>query len=291
MGRSELAGRLPVVVLGIPLVLVMVYMGGWILGGLIAAMAVAGSREYYGLASQTGARPFTALGVVASGTLVLLATESPVFETFAVRGFVVLLTLALGCLILTVLRRWPGGAPISSAATTVAGATYVGAALAFAPLLRHVPGQDGTLPTAWTGTAFLIFPVAITWLGDSCAYFGGRAWGRRKLIPAVSPGKTVAGCVASVVGSIAGAVLYVALFLPERPDPARTLMLAGLMGLILSAAGQAGDLVVSVAKREAGVKDSGRLFPGHGGALDRLDALFFTIPLAYALLRMTGWTG
>ena len=287
MARSELLARLPVVVLGIPAVLALAALGGWPLGLLIAAVAAIGAYEFFALAAVGGGLPFRVLGVAGTVFLVLWATVWPRFNAFAPGALAAVLTLALACLALAVWRRWPDGKPISAVSATVTGAVYVGGALAFAPLLRHLPLADGSQPEAFHGTALLFFPLAVTWVGDSCAYLGGRAWGRTKLIPQVSPGKTVAGSVASFVGSMAVAALYVAVALPDQ-RPGLTPVTGALVGLALSAAAQVGDLVASVAKREAGVKDSGTLFPGHGGALDRLDALLFTVPLTYALVLVLG---
>lgn len=288
MAAGGLAARLPVILFGIPLVLGAAYVGGWLLGGLVAAVAAVGAHEFFTLAAARGTRPFTVLGIVATMALIVAATAWPHFAHFAPWALAGLVVLTLASLALAVWRRWPDGAPLASASATVGGVAYLGASLAFAPLLRHLPGPDGAVLTAWTGTAVLFFPIAVTWVGDSCAYLGGRTFGKRKLIPEVSPGKTVAGAVASVGGSMAGAGLYAGLFLRAPALPGLTVPGAILMGAVLSAGAQVGDLVASVLKREAGVKDSGRLFPGHGGALDRLDALIFTIPLAYAMIRLFG---
>ncbi len=288
MARGEFLSRLPVVVVGIPAVLGLAFLGGWPLGLLVAVVAAVGAHEFFVLAAAAGGgRPFGPLGVLATALLVLAATWMPVLDAYAVPALCVVVGLTLLCLALSIWHRWPEGKPISAVSATVTGAVYVGATMAFVPLLRHLPEADGTAPTAWAGTALLFFPIAVTWVGDSCAYLGGRAWGKTKLIPQVSPGKTVAGSVASVVGSMAFAALYVGLVLPGL-RPGLTVATAAAIGLALSAAAQVGDLVASVAKREAGVKDSGTMFPGHGGALDRLDALMFTIPLAYVLIRVAG---
>jgi phosphatidate cytidylyltransferase len=141
-----------------------------------------------------------------------------------------------------------------------------------------------------------MFPVLLAWVGDASAYFVGRRWGRHRLAPRVSPGKSVEGAIAHLVASVLVAAAYAAVaarmvpgLLPEAPVVAAAgavLTAAVLAGALLSGAGQVGDLAKSVIKREAGVKDSGKLFPGHGGIVDRLDTLFFTLPVAYALARL-----
>jgi phosphatidate cytidylyltransferase len=286
MARSELAARVAVAVVGIPFALLVIYLGGWLLGVVLAVFAGIAAYEYQELSAATGGRPFSFLGVAASVLLVLAATQAPSFPGLAARGFALLLVLTLTCLALAVWRRWPDGQPITAVSATVVAAIYTGGSLAFALLLRHLPPATGGEALPLAGAALLFFPILVTWVGDSAAYFAGRAWGKRKLIPRVSPGKTVVGGVAGLVGSVVVAALYAGLVLQVSPRPGLNPATAALMGLVLGAAAQVGDLAASVMKREAGVKDSGRLLPGHGGALDRFDALFFNIPLAYALIRV-----
>ena len=123
---------------------------------------------------------------------------------------------------------------------------------------------------------------------DHLAYFFGHLFGNRRLIPHVSPGKTVVGGVAGLITSAAtgGAMGWLALGL--HPEPLVSGLTGVVLGFLLGIATQVGDLVESVFKREAGVKDSGTFFPGHGGFLDRFDATIYTLPLAYALVRLAG---
>lgn len=128
----------------------------------------------------------------------------------------------------------------------------------------------------------LVLLLAIVWIGDSAAYYGGSTLGRRKLAPRVSPNKTLEGALAGLVGSLVACLVW-SLWRLDRVDPG----LLGLAGLCAIAA-QVGDLVESMMKRGADVKDSGTLLPGHGGALDRLDALLFSAPLFFAVLLVVG---
>ena len=126
--------------------------------------------------------------------------------------------------------------------------------------------------------------MVLTWASDIGAYFVGRAVGRRKLIPAVSPGKTVEGALGGVLFTVLVAWAYVALVLtPVAHLDVRPMGLV-LFGVAVSVAAQLGDLAESLLKREAGVKDSSHLIPGHGGVLDRMDSIFFVLPVAYLLL-------
>ncbi len=273
---------------GIPIAVVIVWQGGWFLGSAMALVAALSAREFFAMARARGERPLGTAGIVGAVALPLLGTAFPTFDALAPWAFGLTLLLTLCALGGAVWARGVDGAPMNTAAVTVMGAVYPGATLAFALLLRHLP--DAGLPMGATeaihGGFLVAFPITVTWIGDSAAYFGGRRWGRRKLVPRISPGKTVAGGVAGLAASALSAALFAALFL----DPARpfgvSILAAALVGLALGAGGQLGDLTESVLKREAGVKDSGEILPGHGGVMDRFDALYFTIPLGYVLLVM-----
>lgn len=295
--RSELATRWLVAVVGIPVVAMVIYVGGWLLAGFLALAAALGAREVYGFAREAGIRPFTVLGMAGAGLFVVAAALSGGYGGWAELGWGVLLGLVLMGFGAAVWARGPGGRPLVAASVTVAGAAYIGGALAFAVLLREVPealapsgvgvegsdsGAQGTSP-ALLGTLLLALPIFVAWVGDAAAFFVGRRWGRRKLIPAVSPKKTVEGGVSGLAASVVAAGLYAPLVLSATPF-AVSWAGALLMGLLLGAAAQVGDLMISVLKREAGVKDSGGLIPGHGGVLDRLDSLFTAVPMAYLLI-------
>jgi phosphatidate cytidylyltransferase len=121
-------------------------------------------------------------------------------------------------------------------------------------------------------------------MNDTFAFFSGRRWGRRKLIPSVSPGKTVVGAVAGIIGGALISLLFAAFLLDAWLGLRLGASGAVLFGVVIAAFAQAGDLAESVLKRSAGVKDSGALLPGHGGAFDRLDSILVTAPVAYVLL-------
>ncbi|MGH2532487.1 MAG: phosphatidate cytidylyltransferase [Thermomicrobiales bacterium] len=174
------------------------------------------------------------------------------------------------------------------------GALYLGVPVYAAVALR---GIDGTVERAWLrelddwtslgwdaaprGLAWLLLVVLVTWLSDTGAYLIGRAVGRRPLIPVVSPNKTWEGLIGGLVFAAGTGALCVWLFgLNVNP-------LAGVgIGLIIAVVGVVGDLAESVIKRQAGVKDSGTLIPGHGGMLDRVDALLFTLPVGWFIASL-----
>lgn len=310
MRGRELAQRVAVAAVGIPLAAVLIYAGGWALGVVLALIAAGSALEAYRLAGAGEVRAFAFPGAAAAAALVLLAAHRPAFEAWGAPALGVVIALWLGVSAAAVWLRWPEGRPLTAAAVTVAASVYTGGTLAFALLLRHMDvaaGVSGAASVAfgpagaseagarWAGVALVAFPLALTWLNDSYAYFAGHAWGRRKLIPAVSPGKTVVGAVAALGGTVVtGAVYALVVFhallglqLPSGSGGAVGALLSGALGgAVVSVAAQVGDLVESLFKREAGVKDSGGLLPGHGGLLDRFDALFFTLPVAYAYLRL-----
>jgi phosphatidate cytidylyltransferase len=280
VARSETTTRVLVALVGIPVAVAAIYLGGWALGALLALVSVLAALEFYRMAGEKGAQPLAPLGAVAAALWVLLAAWRPALgpDTAA---YPILLTALV--LVATTAAIWARGVerePLTSVSATVFGSAYTGGLLGYALFLRHLPESVG----AWHGTALVFAPVLLTWASDSFAYFVGRAFGRRKLIPRVSPGKTVEGSLGALVGTVLVALVY-SLVLDAFPTYHIGLGLAAIFGVIISVAAQVGDLAESLLKRDAGVKDSGTLLPGHGGALDRFDSLFFTLPIAYFFFR------
>ena len=285
MPKAELSSRLMVAVIGIPLTAFIIYWGVWPLAILMAAAGALGAREYYGL-TPDGPVAFGWLGAALAGALPLIAALHPDYRAFAPWAFTLVLGTALLALALSLWLRWPDGRPLDAAARTIMGALYTGGALSFWVLLRALPDQVSTEATAFHGAALLIFPIWVTWLGDTFAYGFGSRWGRAKLIAAVSPNKTVVGAISGLVGSVLAGGVFARLWLGGVPEFALPWPVAAAVSLPIAVVGQVGDLAESVIKRDAGMKDSSHLLPGHGGVLDRLDALFFTVPFTYALLLL-----
>jgi len=235
---------------------------------LISAVAGIGTHEYFGMARARGYEPQVIVGpAVSFGLCLALTFHRP--------------TMAIGILVLGVLmtmgldlrRNDPEGA-IGNLGASLGGMIYVGVLLSHAILIRSYLGNDKL------GILFMITALAGSMLCDTGAYFTGRAWGRRKLIPRISPGKTVVGTVGGFFTGIVAVVLVKAIAGMFMTVPFGWGE-AVLLGALVSVAGIIGDLIVSMFKRDAGVKDSGKLFPGHGGAMDRLDALLWAIPVTY----------
>lgn len=266
-----------VALIGAPLALGMIWVGGAPLATLAGGLAAVAAWELARIARAGGQQPMAPLSV-------LLAALLPLAVHAQVLG-VVRIPLVAGVLaVVAVLGaaiwlRGVDGQPLGATAITVFGALYTGGTLSFAYALRYHNYAVGDT----AGALVVIFPVALTWASDTGAYFSGRLIGGRKLIPSVSPGKTVAGAVGALVVTVLVAYAFMRLLLTPKAQLAFTPWGLVIFALTISAVAQVGDLAESLLKREAGVKDSGTLFPGHGGVLDRLDSLFFVLPAAYAL--------
>jgi len=275
---SELTKRVLFAVAAIPVVAAAVWYGGAALAVLLSVASALAAWEYGRLAESAGARPLKGWGIVLSA-LAPLATHAVHLGLWVPPlGMVALLAPLL--LTVALFTRGVAGKPIEAVATTLFGAWYTGGMLAFAYALRYHRFAIGALG----GALLLMLPLVLTWLNDSGAFFFGKRFGRRKLMPSVSPGKTIAGAVGAVATCVVTTWAYFTFLLV--PYARLGLSLAGMLvfGIAISAAAQVGDLVESMLKRQAGVKDSSALIPGHGGVLDRVDSLLFTIPLAYVLL-------
>jgi phosphatidate cytidylyltransferase len=274
----ELASRLAVALIGIPAAVGIVYLGGYWLAALLALLAALAAREFARLYAGRGVPASPGVAAILAALYVALAAAVPVA---AFSAAAVVATLIVASVIS--LRAAPETRPGQKVMTTVFGSTYSGILLAFGVWLRAL---DDAAP-GLRGAAIVLLPVAITWLGDTAAYSVGKAIGRHRLAPAISPAKTWEGALAGLVATAAGALLYLELTRPIVSWTMGTLEVVGL-GLAVAVAGQVGDLFESRFKRECGVKDSSNLLPGHGGVLDRLDSLLFVLPVSYAYLRLVG---
>jgi phosphatidate cytidylyltransferase len=184
----------------------------------------------------------------------------------------ILLSLCLALILFILASFREVQTALSDAATLSLGLIYPTGCLAYLILIRTAPGD--------LGPPFILSLLAIVWGGDAAAYYAGRAFGKHKLAPVVSPNKTVEGAIGGLCGSLAAGLLASRLFhLPF----AGMAMIA--IPLLVGGIGQLGDLVESMFKRSAGVKDSGSLIPSHGGLFDKLDSVAFAAPLFYYLIQ------
>ena len=281
----NLAQRIGFAAVAIPLALGVVWYGGWLLVALVALVAVLGTRELYGLFQRAGSRAIDAAGLVAAAVLpptVYLAVARDNAAVAAAWPFAAALWVMLVMTAALATRR-PTERPLAAVAITVVGVCYTGALPAFLIGLRHAEYAE----RSWAGASLVFFPLVVTWVCDTAAMFAGRTIGGPKLAPTVSPGKTRVGAVAGVIGALLVAPCF-ALWIFPAVGVAAPLAVLLLIAAVLSVVGQVGDLVESLFKRDAGVKDSSHLIPGHGGVLDRFDSLYFVVPAAAALYRMLG---
>jgi len=286
----------------IPIVLVLVLRAPVpMLAAVVAAVAVLTLREYADLVRHYNVEPFrgplysvTVLGFAAlaaqTGSDYLVATTQMLFGIAVAVVGVAFLFLALA------MRRESLSTGFPAAAAATFGFVYVAIPLAMLVQVR----QQGS------GAFLILYILIVVWMGDTVAYYTGRALGRHKLAPRISPGKTWEGTAGSLVGAIvcgtlvfaysrpissglisAGLLTPAQAYLPPQMPP---LWHFALLSAAINIAAQIGDLAESLLKRGAGVKDSGTILPGHGGMLDRIDALLFAAPVLwyYAAWRVLG---
>jgi phosphatidate cytidylyltransferase len=281
---SNLSRRVAFAVVAIPVAGVILWWGGWALVALVAAVAVLGTREIYDLSRRQGVVPISGLGLPAAAALPPLVYLALGFVGSTAAAALDLTILGLLVLLIVALwRRAPSEHPLAAVAVTFFGVLYTGGLPCYLLVIRHGRFGGASLP----GLALVMFPLVITWVCDTAAMFGGKWIGGAKLAPVISPGKTWAGSVAGVIGALVVAPFYLRYALGPA-DLGISLSQALLFAVVLSVLGQAGDLAESLFKREAGVKDSSDLIPGHGGVLDRFDSLYFVLPAAAFLYRAFG---
>jgi phosphatidate cytidylyltransferase len=281
MSRNLLV-RIAVAVPAIAVSVALLWLGGWVLATALAVLGVLGTREVYDLARREGIEPFNRLGLVAAAAVP--------FATFWVKGFadwepvVYVAALWLLAVLVAAMARGPTRRPLTTVSVTVFGSLYASALLAFTIAIRHGPHSDAH-PRG--SVALVLLPLVVTWVCDTCAMLAGTLIGGPKLTPVLSPHKTWAGAVGGVVGGLIAALLYGPLVL-NRLGLQLSVWQLVTVGVVVALAAQVGDVAESLFKREAGVKDSSSLIPGHGGVLDRLDSLYFVLPATAGLLRLFG---
>ena len=264
---TNLISRLVVGAIGLPLVLGLVWLGGWWLYVLVLVAAVVGVHEFV-----TVARPLRPLAPAAYlGVALALTVAQTSGLLWMLGGMLATFVFAFAASALAKTRA-PSTVAVGA---TVLGATWIGFGLGHLLLLREIDGHG----------RLLVFTMLITvWAADTFAYVGGRLVGRHKLAPTMSPGKTWEGFFTGAVAGIF--VSFVALY-PTRHTYLGVWQ-AVVFGVVVVLAAVVGDLFESMLKRDMQVKDTGRLLGGHGGLLDRVDALLFAGPAAYYLVLGLG---
>ena len=288
--RSELLARVLTAAVLVPTVIYVIVLGGLPFLAVVVLFTVLGLREFYGLLDDKGASPIVSYGLAAGAALPVVAYIGTEYHA----------TLILTATMIGVMVRSVGRAQITEALASISGTFmgvfYVGWLLSHVVVLRNfhhaasskygVAAVDSVGVTAESGIFFVLFClVAVVW-SDAGAYFAGRAWGRRKLAPKISPGKTVEGAIGGVLGGTAAALLTKAIFDMFWPDLSQALLWgpAVAMGMMVAVVAIVGDLAESLMKRDAQTKDAGSLLPGMGGILDRIDSPLLGIPVMYYML-------
>lgn len=270
---SNLWKRILVGIVAIPLILFVTARGGVVFLLFVDAVVAIGALELFGLERAKGLKPNRALGVLGA-----LALSGAFF--FGKSDSVVLVLIGMMIALLTAeLGRKDAGSAISNVGGTLLGVLYLGIAGGALLLIREGVGR---FSYGESGRVMMLLFMML-WAMDTAAYFVGRPFGRHKLFPRVSPKKSVEGAIGGLVGALLVAAIgahTVTSFLSMGHHIA--------LGAIVGIGGQVGDLSESLLKRDAGVKDSSTLLPGHGGILDRFDSLFFAGPLAYLYLKIMG---
>lgn len=268
----EHAGRVVTALVALPLLYgAVMWSPAWLFAILIGLVAVLSQMELYAMALPPGERgargagrlPVFAVGVLGgAGLIAIVSLQHP--------GTGALPAIATGLVASIAVTALASGRDVriatNDAAFALFGVWYVAWLLGHLVLLRGVP----------RGEWLVVFALWVTWVSDAAAFYVGRIWGRTPLAPRVSPRKTVEGAAAALAGGVAAAVVAAFWFVPEF-----SWREAAVLGAVVAAAGMAGDLVESLIKRGAGVKDSGGLIPSHGGLLDKIDGLLFTAPVIY----------
>jgi len=267
--------RLISAAVGLALLAVVILLPKEVLGIAVFIFALIGIREFYSAASKAGYKPVKVLGYLTCLVLVILAFNdykgaasfslipSNPMHSFS---FIVFLVLFILCSLIVFLHERYS---INDISLTFFGIFYVTFLFSFITLTRNLEN----------GKYFILLIFIGAWMTDTFAYFAGKAAGKRKLIPSVSPKKTVEGSIGGVIGCVAAAAVY-GIFINKIVNyiPVYHYIIIGTLSGIIS---QIGDLSASAIKRYAGIKDYSSIMPGHGGVLDRFDSVLFVAPVVY----------
>jgi phosphatidate cytidylyltransferase len=257
--------RILTAVVGLPLLIVIIWFGEPWFTILIAAMSALASWEFYRMAGGLKVQPITYFGI-AWVLLLILSPHCPYPPTLPF-----LITSAIVVSLIWLLFRRPRDQAFTNWAWTMAGILYIGWMLRYWVQLRGLEA----------GRELVFLAMFITFANDTSAFFIGRTWGKHALAPAISSGKTWEGAIGGLLSSIVTSLIISVIFtLPF------SYWQIALVGFIIGVFAQLGDLTESLLKRNTGVKDAGKLIPGHGGILDRLDSLIFTGVIVYYFVEL-----
>lgn len=285
----------------IPLVLLAVFRAPlWLFLLITSVVALAAVFEYLGIAAGYGLEPFRLLTYLYTAALFVVFYYAQEFGGGAVlAGTLMLFLFAPFLLMISAMAREDLRSALPGAAMSYLALPYIGLPLLLLGLMRE----------SVRGWVFVVFTFLAVWVGDTAAMYVGKSMGRHKLAPRISPGKTIEGTAASLLFAVGVCCLF-SHYLPEiaaamnrahllvdvqeslligaPPYGRAPLWIAAVLAAIINLAAQVGDLLESALKRGAGVKDSGTMLPGHGGILDRIDALLLALPVAFLLFLAFG---
>ncbi|OGU41077.1 MAG: hypothetical protein A2X61_14300 [Ignavibacteria bacterium GWB2_35_12] len=298
---NELVKRIIVAFVGIPLALLIMYLGGYPFLVTVAIISSIALWEFYKIAEKKHAFPNKFPGILAGLVLMSLFYYRNTFFDFV--WLLIFLTLFIIIVFsLELFRNKPNG--FLNVSTTIAGVIYISASFCCLIGLREfyklidspIFANDITginrsfIISTFTKSIFCCWLVAnifiSVWVSDSAAYFIGVKFGKHRLFPRISPKKSWEGAVAGFIFAIIGFSVSSALLIPKFP-----IMHAIIIGAIIGVIGQVGDLAESLLKRDAGIKDSSGIIPGHGGVLDRFDSILFVAPAVYIYLLVLLFVG
>lgn len=252
--------RVLTAVIGIPLLLLLVYLGSWYFFALCFLASAIALYEFHGFTKGLGA-DISLFLLEAGGLLAFLTAYFMGRSQLNSAYFIVLIILLL------IIEMFRSRSILKNGSLLLLGTFYGGVLFAFLPLLRHL------------GVGYLILLLLVTWGSDSFAFFVGIKFGKHKMWPVVSPKKSWEGSIGGLLGGLAGGLVTSLLGFVLLKDG----LIAGLVGSVFA---QIGDFMESAMKRECQVKDSGYILPGHGGILDRVDSLIILAPVLYLTLQI-----
>ena len=269
---ESLLPRILVAAVFIPFFLLIIHRGGVLFFLTVEVIAFGGLIEFYHMSTHKGGKPIFAIGIAGIFVIGIL-----IYTGLWDWLFVSLMAM-IGVTMIWQITRRDDNTHILSVSSTITGTLYIGGFFSFLLLLREMPRY---LDLDYSdGGRFIILLFVVTWFCDTGAYGIGSWIGRRKLIPRISPGKSVEGFLGGIAMALVGIFLARSLF--------ASFLTVGdciWLGLGCGLLGQAGDLVESLYKRDAGIKDSSSLIPGHGGILDIFDSVLFNAPFFYLYLK------
>ncbi len=256
-------------IIGLVPVIAAIVLSGWSTGILVFILAIVGLNELYGAFKEIGIKPASLVGYISCYILVIL----PFYSGFSGFHFQAVIYFSLLIMVLYAVFKYPKSNIIDLAATFF-GMAYIVFLLSFIVLLRIMDNGMWYVWIAFIGA----------WAADTAAYFAGTFLGKKKLIPQVSPKKTVEGSIGGVLGAAVLTGVYGIIAIGQGVDI--KIYHFVILGMVCGLVSQLGDLFASSIKRHCGIKDFGWLIPGHGGVLDRFDSIIFTAPVVYIYITL-----